>query len=344
MTNEQLGAPDPEQRPLVTFAMFAYNQERFIREAVEGALAQTYSPLQIILSDDCSSDRTFEIMKELVSKYSGHNDILLNRNERNLGIGGHVNRIMSLARGQYIIAAAGDDISIPSRSEEVCKVFLGNKKCKGIYTPLIKIDEFGALLGEYRRQNTSTRATLASSLQKYFPGTLGASHAWSREIFDFFGPIHPGIVCEDRVLPLREILLGEIVELDRPLVKYRVHTAGISQVKSDQSLEVFSNYQRKMWKQTLASLVCYRKDLQLFCRRHTHPGEPDLVIVTNSIRPMSRCANLMRVFYTKKNKLGRLSIILRLFVLKRDIREFARLLTILFLPKFYLWKIRKERR
>ena len=48
-------------KPLLTFAVGAYNQERFIREAVESAFAQTYSPLEIVLSDDCSRDRTFEI-------------------------------------------------------------------------------------------------------------------------------------------------------------------------------------------------------------------------------------------------------------------------------------------
>mgnify|MGYP005853322247 CR=1 FL=1 len=50
-------APD---RPLVTFALFAYNQEQYIREAVEGAFSQTYEPLEMILSEDCSNDRTFE--------------------------------------------------------------------------------------------------------------------------------------------------------------------------------------------------------------------------------------------------------------------------------------------
>lgn len=58
-----------EQRPLVTFALFAYNQEKYIREAVDGAFSQTYEPLEIILSDDCSSDRTFEIMQEMAAAY-----------------------------------------------------------------------------------------------------------------------------------------------------------------------------------------------------------------------------------------------------------------------------------
>ena len=49
---------DTTEPPRVTLAVIAYNQERFIREAIEGAFAQTYQPLEIILSDDCSSDRT----------------------------------------------------------------------------------------------------------------------------------------------------------------------------------------------------------------------------------------------------------------------------------------------
>jgi glycosyltransferase involved in cell wall biosynthesis len=50
-----------EERPLITFALFAYNQEQFIAEAVQGALSQTYSPLEIILSD-WSADSTFHVM------------------------------------------------------------------------------------------------------------------------------------------------------------------------------------------------------------------------------------------------------------------------------------------
>ena len=56
-----------QERPLVTFLQFSYNLEHFIREAVEGAFAQTYSPLQIILSDDCSTDKTFEITRAMAA-------------------------------------------------------------------------------------------------------------------------------------------------------------------------------------------------------------------------------------------------------------------------------------
>ena len=51
-------------KPLITFLLVSYNQEAYIREAIEGALAQTYSPLEIVISDDCSSDATFSLIKE----------------------------------------------------------------------------------------------------------------------------------------------------------------------------------------------------------------------------------------------------------------------------------------
>ncbi len=68
-----------QDRPLITFALFAYNQENHIEEAVQGAFSQTYSQLEIVLSDDCSTDRTFEIMERMANAYQGPHKIVLNR-------------------------------------------------------------------------------------------------------------------------------------------------------------------------------------------------------------------------------------------------------------------------
>jgi glycosyltransferase involved in cell wall biosynthesis len=64
--------------PLVSFIVVAYNQDKYIKEAVLGAFSQTYQPLEIILSDDGSSDLTFEIMQDMVEKYVGPHKIILN--------------------------------------------------------------------------------------------------------------------------------------------------------------------------------------------------------------------------------------------------------------------------
>src|SRR5882757_8506640 len=107
------------QRPLLTFAIAGFNQERFVKEAVEAAFAQTYSPLQIILSDDCSKDRTFEIMEKMAADYRGPHRLALNRNPVRRSIGGHINRLAELAEGEMIVGAAGDDVSLPQRTQRV---------------------------------------------------------------------------------------------------------------------------------------------------------------------------------------------------------------------------------
>lgn len=103
-------------RPLVTFALFAYNQEKYIREAVEGAFAQTYEPLEIILSDDCSSDKTYEIMQEMAGAYEGPHEVRLRQSEVNNGILAHFFNVVSESQGTHLVVAAGDDISYPERT------------------------------------------------------------------------------------------------------------------------------------------------------------------------------------------------------------------------------------
>ena len=114
--------PTPD-RPLVTFALFAYNQEKYIREAVEGAFSQTYEPLEIILSDDCSSDRTFEIMQEMTAAYEGPHAVKVRQSEVNLGTLAHLQSVCKVAIGEIMVVAAGDDISLPERTKTLSTFF-----------------------------------------------------------------------------------------------------------------------------------------------------------------------------------------------------------------------------
>ena len=101
------------ERPLVSFFVTAYRQEQFVRAAIEGAFAQTWQPLEILLSDDCSPDGTLRVMQEMAAAYTGPHKVILNRNPKNLGIVPHVDRIMELTSGELMVQNAGDDVSVP---------------------------------------------------------------------------------------------------------------------------------------------------------------------------------------------------------------------------------------
>ena len=139
---------DPNNdRPLITFALFAYNQEKYIRDAVEGAFAQTYEPLEIILSDDCSVDKTFEIMREMAEAYDGPNDVRVRRNEVNIGTVDHVITVAREAIGELLVVAAGDDISLPMRTREVCAAW-NESRASVILSNHDRVDENGVLIEE----------------------------------------------------------------------------------------------------------------------------------------------------------------------------------------------------
>jgi glycosyltransferase involved in cell wall biosynthesis len=207
-------------RPLITFALFAYNQERFIREAVRAALAQTYSPLEIIISDDCSQDRTFGIIQEEVAHYDGPHQVLLNRNHRNLGIGGHVNRVLELANGELIVTAAGDDISLPVRTEELVRVWSkGGISC--VYSKVLVMDEDGIDRRTFAEYTPRSIGSWQEVVQRGHGAVLGATQAWDRVVYDTFGPLPNRAFHEDYTMEFRSALLGTIAYLDKPLVRYR---------------------------------------------------------------------------------------------------------------------------
>lgn len=208
--------------PPATFFLFAYNQENYVREACLAALAQTYTPLEIVLSDDCSSDRTFQIMQEVVANYSGPHRVRLNRNERNLGLIRHVNLSAELATTELIVVAAGDDISLPERTETIVQAYLDtNGRAFSIHSSATRIDINGNELGLWQPPLSDDNPA-PQALAENMSLLIGATHAWTRETFRVFGPIAFTDAYEDLVIAFRSALLGGIHYIDRPLVKYRV--------------------------------------------------------------------------------------------------------------------------
>lgn len=215
-------------RPLVTFALFAYDQEDYIREAVEGAFAQTYEPLEIILSDDCSNDRTFEIMREMASSYQGPHTVRLRQEKQNQGTLNHVCSVVSDMRGKYMVLAAGDDISLPHRTKFIVNSW--TSECKGIFSACDLINENGSILQASwvpPKGATTRMPWLRDTFSDLF--VYGASSAYSRELLKLLPKSKDKILSEDTALNLLlQFQGGQIVRCKEVLVKYRVHSGTTS--------------------------------------------------------------------------------------------------------------------
>lgn len=217
------------ERPLITFALFAFNQEAYIHEAVKAALAQTYSPLEIILSDDASSDDTAGIIRRLSAAYAGPHTVIVNVNDRNLGMGAHVNRVFRMARGEFIVVAAGDDISAPHRTARLIEHWQGaGKRPSAIYCGARIIDPSGVAVGRHRTKihgHPRDTVHLVSYCNPKELLLLGACSAYSPDVIHEFGDISPDLSVEDIPLTVRASMLGGVEYLDEDLVDYRANVS-----------------------------------------------------------------------------------------------------------------------
>ena len=207
-------------RPWVSMLLIAYQQPDTIARAIRSALAQTYSPLEIVVSDDASSDGTFAAMQAALVGYAGPHRIVLNRNPRNLGIGAHLSHLVGLSKGELLSVAAGDDVSLPKRCETVARAWLAHgRRPDLIASALFDMDDDGAMHAPI----------VPSDLQRYRsvkdwltdpPFVVGAAQAWTRRLFDRFGPLPDGVVAEDLIMVFRAIGSGGAITLPEPLVGY----------------------------------------------------------------------------------------------------------------------------
>ena len=227
------------ERPLITFALFAYNQEKYIREAVESALLQTYKPLEIILSDDSSTDQTYEIIQEISDKYNGSHKIVINRNEKNMGISSHVRKIHEMSKGRIVIHAAGDDISSPERALHIFNAFEKTSNTPSmVVSNAIKIDKYRRGLGLLSiGHDAIIRDNNRCPLRVKVP-INGCTIAISRKLIEKFPAPIDGLIAEDILLQRRASLLDGITYIPDALVEYRIHEDAITAKKNDKAHEL----------------------------------------------------------------------------------------------------------
>ncbi len=300
-----------ERRPLVTIVLMAYNQEGIVGDAVQSCLDQTYSPLEIILSDDSSTDGTWRVIESLANAYEGPHKVLANRTPRNLGLAEHMNTLMEMSSGTLIMGCAGDDILLPQRAERLVAAWRdAPASTRALSASYVRMSFDGEDLGVVTA--SSRRRWKAEPEPKDVVGgdiwCVGATMVWHRDVFERFGPIPPNAPHEDSIIMLRATLLGKVVYVDEPLVRKRL--GGVSNPTGKRSAEGYFDTRRLM--NDIAIIEAYqidigkisdnrREGLLRACRRRIAPIRLQLRLLEMSRR--RRYAEIPSIIWTSVTRL-----------------------------------------
>lgn len=207
--------------PKVSLLVLTYQQRSLLDGAVLSAFAQDCEPIEIVLSDDGSTDGSRERLEELAAGYRGPHRVIVRPPSRNLGIADHYNHLLRFASGELLITAAGDDVSTPDRVRRLVAAWEATgRRADLVASHLIDMDPQGGLHGVIRVDDLARWRGLDDWMVKR-PYIVGASHAFTRRMMERFGDMLSAVAYEDQIMVFRAIASGGAVVVDAPLVHYR---------------------------------------------------------------------------------------------------------------------------
>ena len=220
------GAP-----PLVTIISPCYNHERYIIESLDSIRLQTYSNMEHIIIDDCSKDRSAELIEEWIKMYDYPCTFI--RHTKNEGVGATMNKSIDMAKGYYWTALATDDVAKPERTQVFVDFMESAPAVNMVTSDCTFIDEHSKPV---ERSGTSSFLTYyTQGLKNFSAGSFGfyeqlllgnhipSSTLFRTDIFKKAGKFQPGLVMEDWEMWLRISRFGRIEFIPAPMTLYRFH-------------------------------------------------------------------------------------------------------------------------
>ena len=226
-----MNIPPNSSAPLATVVLLCFNYERFIDEALDGLFAQTYRPLDIIILDDCSSDRSAEIIEARLAQRGNPPNIRFVKNQRNMV---HpIPGILGMIKGDFVILASADDVMLPHMVERLVQTWM-EQKVSLVTANAFYIDDASNFLNRtFRALGLPADDSFETPRERWQQCTCcfwrckwGFEARLSEKQFGW--PPTDFLECSDIVLPFYAYLLGGARFIHEPLLKYRIHSRNSS--------------------------------------------------------------------------------------------------------------------
>ncbi len=218
-----IGTNDSEASPRVGIGLPVHNGARFVGETIESVLSQTLGDVELIISDNASTDRTREICEEFAR---ADERVRYHRQAENIGGSPNFNFVYGLARGDFFKWAPHDDVLHPEYLEACVSVLESNPSAVLCQSILQYIDEQGKELGEY---SSDLRGSSSFDPATRFAAVVLSSHP-AYEVMGVFrreallgSLLMASFHLNDHALLAEVALRGRFVQVGRPLIRVRDH-------------------------------------------------------------------------------------------------------------------------
>jgi glycosyltransferase involved in cell wall biosynthesis len=201
--------------PLISILVCTYNGARFLEEQIDSLLNQTYPNIEIIISDDASTDETPAIL----AKYQHLKNVKLYLHKENIGVTKNFETTASLAKGDYIAFSDQDDIWLP---EKIAKLYAAIDGYSLVYSDSKMIDENGNNLKE-NLSDLRHLHDITNSIGLFFMNAVsGHTMLVKKEVMPYAFPTPPDYY-HDWWIALQATNFNGVKYLNEPLTLYRRH-------------------------------------------------------------------------------------------------------------------------
>ncbi len=237
---------------MISIAFATYNGEKFIIKQLRSLLCQTLKPDEVIIHDDCSTDRTQDLIQEFITENNLTN-WRFSVNEKNLGYKLNFYNTIKETSGDIIFLCDQDDIWIPNKLELMCTYFKKNKKIKVLNSAINYIDQNDALLHFDFSENVSNGGLIFEKLKEgklYNYGyeyfllrniSPGCTMAFTEEIKNAYLETPFFEYSHDWAINLLGSFTGNTFFIYIPTVYYRLHAKNTIGVNLNTSLKGYVN-------------------------------------------------------------------------------------------------------
>lgn len=212
----------------VSVLMPVYNGERYLREAVESILDQTFADFEFVIVDDGSTDNTWQILQGYAANEPR---IVLVRNENNIGLARSLNKGLGLARGEYIARMDADDVSLPERLAAQVSLLDEYPQVGVVGCAMQMIDADGSPMGIVRHPiaHNFILWTLCFHTSFAHPTVV-----FRKAVVERVGGYDDALLAnQDRDLWQRLSSVTHFANLPDVFLLYRIHPSSISHIHSD---------------------------------------------------------------------------------------------------------------